>query len=140
MTLAPSFRQHHRNIFRVQIHMQAPIRVMQMTHLAIPTHIHGVPRKQRKAVLFNRARRSAEPCGIARCKTGERVLERCSGARGAVLIELALGCEAGDCWAWAGAIRQVLMGEDSGGWTSYGGLAGPWWREGIAEDEEAEPG
>lgn len=98
-----------------------------MANFAIAADVDGMAGKEGKAVLFETAGGSAEFGGVLGGQTGEGGFEGRKGSCGAVLIELALGCEAGHGRRGAGAVGEVLRVEDAGCWTGGGaGGYGGW--------------
>lgn len=127
MTLAPAFGKDLSNVLRVQVHVHAPIRVVDVANLAVSADVDGMARKEGEAMLLETAGGGAEFGGVFGGQTGEGGFEGREGSCGAVLVELALGCEAGDGGRGAGAVGEVLRGEDAGCWTGVGaGRYGGW--------------
>lgn len=127
MALTPTFGQDFGNVVRVQVHVHAPIRVVDMANLAIPTDIDGMARKEGKAVLFETAGGGAEFGGVFGGQTGEGGFQGRKGPCGAVLVELALGREAGDGGCGTRAVGKVLRREDTGCWTGSGARGDGGW-------------
>lgn len=140
MTLTPAFGKNLGNVLGVQVHVHAPVRVVDVANFAISADVDGMARKEGEAVLLETTGRCAEFGRVFGGQTGEGGFEGRKGSCGAVLVELALGGEAGDGGRGAGAVREVLRGEDAGCWTGGGAGGYGGWGEGVSENEEAKPG
>lgn len=140
MALTPAFGQDLGNVIWVEVHMHAPVRVVDVANLAVAADVDGMAGKEGEAVLLETAGCGAEFGRVLGGQTGEGGFEGGKGACGAVLVELALGREAGHGGRGARAVGEVLGREDAGCRTGRG--AGGYGRrgEGVSEDEEAEPG
>lgn len=81
MALAPTLGKHLGDVLRMQVHMHAPIRVVDVANLPIATNVDWVARKQRKAVLLETACRGAKFGRVLGGQAGEGGLECGKGAR-----------------------------------------------------------